>query len=52
MKGLTQSHPGEAISKNGDKDRTPGAKRPLSIWGKSQVEDHPLLGSCKQINHQ
>lgn len=52
MKGLTQSHPGEAISKNGDKARTPGANRPLFVWGKRRVEDHPLLGSCKQINHQ
>lgn len=52
MRGLTQSHPGEATSKNGDKARTPGANRPPFVWGKRQVEDHPLLGSCKQINHQ
>lgn len=47
-----QSYPGEAISKDGDKDRIPGANRPLSVWGERQVEDHSLLGSCKQINQQ
>lgn len=52
MKGQMQSYPGEAISKDGDKDRTPGANRPLSVWGERQVEDHSLLGSCKQINQQ
>lgn len=47
-----QSHPGKAISKDSDKDRTPGANRPLSVWGKRQVKDHPFLGSCKQVNQQ
>lgn len=52
MKGMMQSYPGEAISKDGDKDSSPGANRSLSVWGERQVEDHPLLGSCKQINQQ
>lgn len=51
-KGLMQSYPGEPISKDGDKDRTPGTNRHLSVWSERQVEDHPLLGSCKQINQQ
>lgn len=46
-----QSYPGEAISKDSE-DRTPRANRPLPVWGERQVENHPLLGSCKQINQQ